>query len=116
MRSFFLVVGSLLAGSVALASGCKQSSSTSSSAAPIAAACGGPQGDAVAAHDYFVNSTFKQLTTCIGCHSPDSAGPQKKFFDHDPELAYQQVQGALGLIAQPTKSDLIQHVHADTKI
>ena len=116
MRSFFLVVGALLAAATALAAGCKQSSPASGTAEPVVAACGGPRGDAVAAHDFFVNSTFKQVGSCIGCHSPDSTGPQKKFFDHDPELAYQQVQGALGLIAQPTLSDLIQHKHNDSAI
>jgi hypothetical protein len=68
------------------------------------------------ARQFFVGTTYPQLGNCVGCHSPDSVGPQKRFLDHDPDAAYALVEGTLGLIAEPSSSDFLHHTHSDPMI
>jgi hypothetical protein len=68
------------------------------------------------AHAFFVQTTFPHLEACVGCHAPGGAG-SPFFVAGDAETSYQNIQSNfVGLIADPTQSPLVQHVHSDTTI
>jgi hypothetical protein len=65
------------------------------------------------AHRYYVERVHNTIGTCVGCHS-GSSGP--RFMANDPEDSYTALERAVGLIAAPKTSPLVQYVHKDAAI
>jgi hypothetical protein len=105
MRSKVALLVSSLAVATSLGSfaGCKKSASTPTNA-------GGESDASIGARDYFITKTYPSISkTCGNCHSGTGGG--SVFLADTAEESYTRISATIGLIAQPSKSPLVQHVH-----
>ena len=65
------------------------------------------------AHAYYVERVHNAIGSCIGCHS-GASGP--RFMAADAETSYTALERAVGLIAAPKNSPLVQYIHKDPAI
>jgi hypothetical protein len=99
-----------LVGAFAVLGACKKSESQPSDDTTT-----GEGGAPISAKQYFVRNVFPQLNSACGkCHT--SAGPGTAFLGADAESSYTSIEGALGLIAAPAKSPLINYTHKDPTV
>ncbi len=98
-----LSVAALAAGST----GCKKTTT------PTDNGGGADNADAqLGARDYFIAKVFPQMSKgCAKCHG--AGGVASTFLAASPEQSYQLITNTIGLIAEPSKSPLIQHLHSD---
>jgi hypothetical protein len=103
-----LLTAAVTASAIVAFAGCKKSSSPTSD--------NGPSDAAIGAQDYFVQTVYPVIgPACGSCHS-GTGGGGSTFLGTDADSSYQAMEGALGLIADPSKSPLVQHIHTDTSI
>ena len=70
---------------------------------------------AVGAKDYFITKVFPAISkTCGNCHG--GQGTASTFLSTTAEQSYTLMTNTIGYIAEPSKSPLVQHVHADQTI
>ncbi len=93
-----------VAAMIVASAGCKKTSPESGGGATDNA-------DAqLGARDYFVAKVFPQVSRgCAACHG--AGGTASSFLATSAEQSYQLITNSLGLIAEPAKSPLVQHVH-----
>ena len=112
MRSkLALLLASLSVAVIASASaGCKKSTTSTDTGG------GADNADAqLGARDYFMTKVFPQVSRgCASCHG--GGGAASTFLAATPEQSYQLVTGTIGLVAEPSKSPLLQHLHSDQTI
>lgn len=86
-------------------------------------ACGGADTDSKAnspqeedrekARLYYVERVHVAISSCVGCHS----GAQgQRFMAEDAETSYTALERAVGLIAAPKNSPLVQYLHKDPAV
>ncbi len=104
-----LLLASLsLAAAAASATGCKKTASTPDPATDNADA-------QLGARDYFISKVFPQVSRgCANCHG--AGGAASVFLAASGEQSYQLITNTIGLIAEPSKSPLVQHSHTDQTI
>ena len=108
-----LLLASLTFASLAVATiGCKKSASPSSTTNNA----GGADTDAqIGAKDYFLTKVYPAIErTCGNCHKGQLQG--STFLSTTAEQSYELISGTIGLISDPAKSPLVQHVHSDTTV
>ena len=101
----FLSASSVVAVWVAVTTACGDSSEST-----------GPsesEEDREKARLYYVDRVHNAIGSCVGCHS-GASGP--RFMASDPESSYTALERAVGLIAAPKASPLVQYVHKDPAI
>ena len=114
MRSTLtLLLASLaFACSIGAAAGCKR---TSSSPAETNNAGGADSDAQLGAKDYFLTRVYPSIEkTCGACHQ--GGGQASTFLSATAEQSYELISGTIGLISDPSKSPLVQHVHTDTSV
>jgi hypothetical protein len=109
MRTSLLLIASLVSaiGWTTFA-GCTPKKSTTES--------NGPNEAGLAAKDYFVTHVYPTISgSCGKCHS-GNGGSGSVFLTSDAESSYAAIESSLGLISDPTKSPLVQHIHQDKNV
>jgi len=92
----------------AAAGGCKKKDSSDDNAATD------DQNQLNEAHDYYVQHVHNAIASCLGCHQAGGSGPA--FMAPNAEDSYSLLKKAVGLIAAPKNSPLVQHNHNDPTI
>lgn len=101
----FLAVSSVVAVWAAVTTGCSNSSETKTSSPE--------DDDRDKARQYYIDRVHNTIASCIGCHAGTS-GP--RFMAANAEESYKLLERAVGLIAAPKNSPLVQYVHKDGAI
>lgn len=101
----FLSVSSVVAVWAAVTTACGDSSE---SKAPSEA-----EEDREKARQYYVERVHNAIGSCIGCHA-GASGP--RFMAAEAEDSYAALERAVGLIAAPKTSPLVQYLHKDPAV
>jgi hypothetical protein len=103
------LAGALAVGALAACKNNGASSSSSPSSTENAEA-------GLAAKAYFESTVFPVIQpACGSCHS-GSGGGGSTFLGPDADSSYTLLENSLGLIADPSRSPLVQHVHLDPTV
>lgn len=71
------------------------------------------QEDREKARAYYIQRVHGGIASCVGCHA-GANGP--RFMAQDAEASYAAIEKAVGLIAAPKNSPLVQYVHKDPAV
>lgn len=96
----------MVAASMAATFACGSSDTEDESAAQA-------ERDREAARDYYLERVHNAVASCVGCHAGTS-GP--RFMAQEAEASYDALERAVGLIAAPKNSPLVQYQHKDPAI
>jgi hypothetical protein len=111
MRSkLALLIASLSVAALAAgATGCKKTTTPPDNSADNADA-------QLGARDYFIAKVFPQMSKGCANNCHGSGGVASTFLAATGEQSYQLITDSIGLIAEPSKSPLVQHEHSDQTI
>ncbi len=101
----FLSVSSVVAVWALVTTACGESESTKSTSTE--------SDDRDKAREYYVARVHNAIASCVGCHS-GASGPRIMAANADD--SYTALERAVGLIAAPKNSPLVQYVHKDAAI
>jgi hypothetical protein len=110
-KTTLLLASVSVAAALLSAAGCKKATSGTSSGESAS----GDSDASPGARDYFITKVYPSISrTCGNCHEGQSKG--SVFLTSTAEESYTKISTTIGLIAEPSKSPLVQHQHTDTTI
>lgn len=110
--SVYLLASLVAVGGLAAAAGCAKEDS----AGPTGTASSGLTEAGLEAKTFFIERVYTAVKpACGNCHS-GTGGGGSTFLGTDAETSYSRIEGGLGLISEPSRSPLINHIHQDRTI
>jgi hypothetical protein len=103
-RALLIGAVGVLPGSLALGLGCGNDSEDEADSR---------EEERAAARQYYVTQVHPGITSCVDCHSGKVGTP---FMAPAAEASYESLERAVGMIAAPKTSPLVQHEHSDSTV